>query len=455
MAFIINKKKKDKNNDIEIKSGKVYEIPSSDRNITVNTRKTQNVLTELNQTRTNIDAIEYIVDKLPDGKMALNTYLRLANQGFKVEFVNRKNNRPIKKYDAEWRTFCSTIGGNTSSGLDGLIDQLHRSEIIQGGQAVEVVVDKSATEIESVIVIPPKTITKFEWIDSENRWAAYQEGAKVDLYSGNFFWIPHQPKPGRPEGTLQFEPAIVTMTEFYQLIKDSLVVLNRIGYPKYDIKVLTEKLASTLTPAQKSDPEKLKKAINDIFEEIRSNVSSINLDSSFIHFDSTEVDTVGGGVNGSGIDVRAWFEVLEPLIVNSFQLTPVLMGRLKTGSYSLGTAEYKIVKDNMEVIRRNSKRMVENIANIWARVHGYNIYAVMTHNPIEWEIEKEKLEAHLLKMEKARRAEEYGYVGHDQASTMALGDDADPQPVQLSLYEYIKKVGEKPSSNTGKGGEEE
>ena len=441
LAGILNRRKgKAKEEETPIATGQVYVIPQSEQKISVDTWKTTDLLRELTTTRDKFDAIDLIIDKTPDGKMAYNTYLRIANQGIKVEFFNAGTNRPLKKYDAEWRAFCANMGGNTSNGLDGLVDQLHGSEITHGGMACEVVVAPGANEIQNVIIIDPKTIKEFEWLPNENRYAAYQQGTggkKVDLYEGNFFWIPHQPKPGHPDGTLQFEPAITTMTEYYQLIRDSLVVLNRIGFPKFDIEIAMEQLLANATPEQLADEKKRKKLIEDTFEVIKRQMNGIDRDSNLIHYDSVKVGVVGGGINGSGIDVRAWFEMLEPLVVNSFQLTPVLLGRLKSGSYSLGTAEYKIVKDTMEVLRRNSKRMIENIANLWARVNGYNVYAVVTHNPIEWQVEKEKYEAELLKMERARRAEEYRWLDHDAAAIIGVENDADAQEPREDLYEYI------------------
>ncbi len=444
MIEFFNKRdsRKKKDDEEEIRVGQVYAIPQDAKKISIETNKTTDLLQELNSTNDKYDAIDKILEKTPDGKMALNTYLRIANQGVDIQLVNASTGRPLKKYDQELRSFCAHMGGNTADGLDGLIDQLHTSSIAHGGMACEVVVAPGADEIESVIIIDPKTITDFEWLEDKKRYAAYQKGQganKVDLYDGNFFWIPHQPKPGHPDGTLQFEPAITTMTEYYQLIQDSLVVLNRIGFPKYDVSIDMEKLIESATPEEKSDPKKLNKRINDTFREISSGMRSMSRDSNLVHFNSFTVDVIGGGLNGSGIDVRAWYEMLEPLIVNSFQLTPVLLGRLKSGSYSLGTAEYKIVKDNIEVLRRASKRMLENIINLWARVKGYNVYAVVKHKPIEWQIEKEKFEAQLLKMQRARRAEEYRYVDHEEASLLAMGDEADPQEVNPDLYEYVNK----------------
>lgn len=443
--------KEKKKSERSISPKQISVMKSSDMNIFIENRKTIDLLKEIATAPTKFDAIRTIIEKTPDGKMAMNIYLRLANQGIKVELHNSTTGKIVKKYDRELRDFTKNIGKNNASGLDGLIDQLHASAISRTGMAVEVVVNDEATDIEEVVIIDPATITQFKWIPEKKRYAAYQNGInaqQVDLYDGNFFWVPHQPQTGRPDGTMQFEPAIATMTEFYQLIQDSMVVLNRIGYPRYKCEIDRAALLESATPAQKSTPEAQEKLFESVFNQVETQMRKMGKDNDLVTFDSNKVELLGGGVNGSGIDVRAWFEVLEPLIVNSFQLTPVLMGRLSSGSYSLGTAEYKIVKDTVDTMRRESKRIVEEIINLWARVKGYNVRATVTHNPIDWQTELDKLNVELKKIEKARRSEEYRWISHDEAAQQALGQDKASEPAQLDMFEYLSKANTTEGSDT-------
>ena len=449
-----------KKSEQSVSTRQISVMKSSDKNIFLDNRKTISLLKEIATAPTKFDAVSTIIDKTPDGKMAMNVYLRLANQGIKVELHNAVTGKTVKKYDRELRDFTKDIGKNNSSGLDGLVDQLHTSAISRTGMAVEVVVNEDATDIEEVVIIDPATITEFKWLPEKNRYAAYQNGInaqKVDLYEGNFFWVPHQPKPGRPDGTMQFEPAIATMTEFYQLIQDSMVVLNRIGYPRYKCEIDRAALLESATPTQKNSAESQQKFFQEVFDQVENQMRQMGKDNDLVTFDSNKVDVLGGGVNGSGIDVRAWFEVLEPLIVNSFQLTPVLMGRLSSGSYSLGTAEYKIVRDTVDTMRRESKRIIEEIINLWARVKGYNVRATVTHNPIDWQTELDKLSVELKKIEKARRAEEYRWISHDEAAQQALGQDKASEPAQLDMFEYLSKVNstENTETNPANGNSEE
>lgn len=446
-----------KKSERSVSTRQISVMKSSDKNIFIDNRKTIDLLKEIATAPTKFDAVSTIIEKTPDGKMAMNVYLRLANQGIKVELHNATTGKTVKKYDRELRDFTKDIGKNNASGLDGLIDQLHASAISRTGMAVEVVVNNEATDIEEVVIIDPATITQFKWLPEKNRYAAYQNGInaqQVDLYDGNFFWVPHQPKPGRPDGTMQFEPAIATMTEFYQLIQDSMVVLNRIGYPRYKCEIDRAALLESATPAQKSTPEAQEKLFESVFNQVENQMRKMGKDNDLVTFDSNKVDILGGGVNGSGIDVRAWFEVLEPLIVNSFQLTPVLMGRLSSGSYSLGTAEYKIVRDTVDTMRRESKRIVEEIINLWARVKGYNVRAIVTHNPIDWQTELEKLDVQLKKIEIARRSEEYKWINHDEAAQQALNQDKASEPAQLDMFEYLSKVNANETSETNSSNQE-
>lgn len=433
-------RKEDKEHNEKISVGQVSQIPLKDRDIFVSVQRTTDLLQKIACEPNKFKAIEIIIDETPDGKQAYNTYLRLANQGINIEFYNRNTGRRVKRYDTECRSFCAKLGVNNSEGLDGMIDQLHGSSIARGGMACEVVVNSDATDIEDVLLVDPATFVEYKYLEDEHRYAIYQsrdDFKKVDLYEGNFFFVPHQPKAGRPDGTLQFLPAVITMTQFYQLFADSMRILNRIGYPRYDVSIDRESLLNSVPASMKSTVQQQNELFQSAFNEVSSNLREIGKDSDIVHFDSNTIQVIGGGVNGSGIDIRAWFEVLEPLIVNSFNMTPVLMGRLTTGSYSLGTVEFKIVTDTVNSMRRGSKRILEEIINLWARVKGYPVYAVVTHNPIDWEVQKEKLEVELMRMQKARRAEEYGWITHDLAAVEGIGTEKADGNNPEGLYEYL------------------
>ena len=421
------------------------------KSVTNSRLKTVDLLQQLHDTQDKFKCVELIVEKTPDGAQALNVYLRLANQGVQIDLFNARTGAPVKKYDTEVRDFCASIGYNNSMGLDGFIDQLHASALTRTGMACEVVVADDAQSIEEVVMVDPAYF-QFEYLEDERRYAIYQtdvmnKSGKVDLCEGNFFFVPYQPKVGMPNGTLAFESAIVTVEQYYKLIDDSLTVLNRIGYPRYSHKIDRKALLESALPEDIATSAKAEEFMNRIFDQIESQMRTIGKDSDIISYDCVSTDVLGGGQNGSGIDLRSWFEALEPLIANSFHLTSVLLNRLDSGSYSLGTVEFKIVTETVDSMRRASKRILEQILNMWARVNGYNVYCRVSHKPIDWTTELEKLNAEVKKMEKFRRAEEYRWISHDRAAQETMGVENADKP-DAGFFEYLKKAAVVPTTDT-------
>lgn len=448
MAFF---NKKDKEHNEPIVTGQVSQIPLQDKDIYVTVQRTTDILKKLACEPNKFKAIDIVITETPDGKQAYNNYIRLANQGLNIELYNRSTGRRVKKYDAECRAFCSKLGVNNAEGLDGMVDQLHGSSIAHGGMACEVVVTPDGRDVEDVLLIDPATFIEYKWLDNQHRYAIYQrrdDGKKVDLYDGNFLFIPHEPEVGKPYGTLHFLPAVPITVMYYQLLADSFRTMNRVALPRYLSTIDMEALKASLPLNQIDTAKKQAEVVQQYIRNVESNLSRMGKDSDIITTSVNKVEILGN-INGSGIDVRAWFEVLDPLMVNAFTMTPVLMGRLKGGSYSLGTVEFKIVTDTVDSLRRGSKRIIENVINIWARVKGYNVYAVVNHNPIDWEKEIDKLNAQLLQIQKARRSEEYGWISHDVAAIEGVGAEKADNNDNKGKTEYLTKdFSEKKSEET-------
>ncbi len=430
---IFNKK------DEKFYAGKVSTISKNKQEIYANHWKATNFLSRLKNTGDKYDAIDLIVKETPDGSMALSTYLNYTMQGGVFEFSNAKTGKITKKYDAEFRDFCIKVGKTNSSGLDGLNREMAISSYLHGGMAIEIVVKDDLSDIDEVFIVDPKTFKKYEYDETNNTWKIYQkrdDGKLVNLYDGNFFYIPFQPIDSTPVGTLKFEPAIMTSTTYWQFMADIGVVLRRIAIPRYVLTVDVEALMASATAKQKADIAERQKLIDATFDSAGRALKGMGQDSDIVTSTSNKVDVIGGGVNGTGIDVRAWIEVLEPEMCNSFQLPLVLLNRQEGGSYALGTAEMKSFTDTVDSQRMAIKRMNEEIANMWARVKGYNIKAKYTPTPLDWQKQEEKWKAKLLELEFARRCEEYGYQSKESAAHKVGGDET-PNTSTEGFYEYL------------------
>ncbi len=447
MGFFLNKKRDsetvldvDVQKDKDVRRTRVSAISSKDQTVYQSTRISKDILSELTQATDKFKAIDTIVNKTPDGKTALNVYVTFTNRGGEYKFYHPKTGKRNKKPDSDFLKWRERVGFNNGSGLDGIMDILARSAYTRGGMAFEIIVSSDMSTIEDIAVVDPATFESFEWIESEGRYAIYQkreDGKKVDLYSGNFIYFPYQPNVGSPVGTLKFEPAISAMTTYYQHIIDSTVVLNRIGYPKYDVSINAQAVLDSASASEKSTFDDRMNLMNSAFDDTAGNMASIGRDSDIIHFDHTNISTIGGSMS-SGIDVRAWLDVDEPLICNSFCLQPIMMGRQKEGSYALGSATFKAFVDGVESTTKDLKRANEYIANMWARLNGYNVVCEFEATPLDWMKEVDRWEAKLKEQEFFRRSEEYGYIDKDHASVRLHNVEKSTGTTKDDMFEFLQ-----------------
>ena len=288
-----------------ISNTRVSTIPTELEQINIARFKTIDLLKKISNEYDPVKCIETIVNETADGKQALNTYLRLAHQGFKVEWRNSTTNRLTKKYDSQFREWSSTACKNNAMGIDGLLDSLHNGYLTRGGMATEVVVSKDLKSIDEIAIVDVSTIKEWKYDNNIGRYRAYQQrtdNKKVDLFDGNFFYIPYEPKTGSPIGTLKFEPTIHIVTMQLKLINDSLKVLERIGYPRY--KALIDKAKFVDALIDKSE-ESVDENLDKLFSSVEKYLQRLQAGSDFISTDDITLDVIGGGVNGAGVDVRA------------------------------------------------------------------------------------------------------------------------------------------------------
>lgn len=393
-------------------------------------------------------AIKYICEKHPDANMALTSMIRLANSGNTIEFYG-KNGKRNARVEAEWREFCQNVNKISNTGLDGLIDQFHKSSLQFGGMACEVVVKKDLSDIEDVYPILPQSI-QWELDKRTGKWIPYQFNGfnKVDLSQGNFFWAAFDADVGLPTGSLMFESALQPLDYQLQFFEDTAVVLRRVGYPRNDLSIDRQAVIASAPASIKNDEKKLQEHLKKYFEFVKQLMRSLGPTDDLIHYNDMECNKTGGD-NSRTIDLRAYNEMVDPQVLNGLSCLAILANRPTGITETWGTVQYKITVETLKGLQRNSKRLVEGIAKIWLQVHGYQLTAKFSHNPVDFETEIQKLDAALKKQQLYRRAEEYDWLSTEDAAQAAMNISKLLGVNKNRGFEYLKKlIGEKKETKT-------
>src|SRR5690606_32741673 len=188
----------------------------------------------------------------PDVSMAVWNFIRLANVGHDMEFYGvspRNKGKRLTEVEALWRDeFASRVNALSNDGLDGLINQLHYSAYMRGGQGLEVEIAPSLDDIVDVYPVDPKTL---EWQLEDRRgpdgrmrkvWVPYQRQGfnRVDLSEANFFWVPTDPDIDDPRGNLVMESVLQAVDFQMQMLQDLQQVIHNQGWSRWDIELVME-----------------------------------------------------------------------------------------------------------------------------------------------------------------------------------------------------------------------
>lgn len=399
--------------------------------------RTFDLLSDLRRERDAYRAIELITDQHPDASQAVQSYVRLANNGHTMEIRLPNSEERNKDAESRWKEFSQRVGGVNTEGFDGLIDQMHSTLIRFGGFGVECTVNRRMRDVEEVHPILPQWIT-WEY-ESDGKWHAYQQQGmkKVELSSNNFFWTAIDSEVGKPIGKLLFEPSLISIERQLQFFEDSAAVLRRAGYPRNDISIDREAVMLGMPPSVKSGGVKAQREyLSDYFDQIVALLRRLDPKDDIVHFDDINVNKTQGE-NSRTIDQRAYLETIDPQVMNGLATMGVMLNRTTGVTETWGTVQFKIMTQTIQSIHRCSKRMSEQICRFWLQVNGIQGSCTFTHNPVDWEAEAQRAGVALSKQELHRRAEEYGWEDKPMAAKESMGIFELPTKSPESRTAYI------------------
>lgn len=453
-------------NEPPLRSGRVSQPPATTMLSPYRSRQAT-LLKTLRATYDAVDAIELLIEETGDLSQALYNFIRLANVGHEMQFFALNNNKKrLTKIESEWRDFASRVNAMSNAGLDGLIDQLHYLAFVRGAMACECEINLSLDDIVDIYPINPQSITwELEERNGRQVWIPYQYGGffsrssvgsnsslgqagMVSLENANFFWVPTDPKVDDPRGRLLLKPALSSIDFQIQILNDVQQVLHNQGWPREDISIDIEKLMTMIPPDARADSKKQREWLEAHINWVKSQFDSLNPDDSFIHFSDTTIKLADGAANtGRGLDVRAIMEMVDVQIENSVKTPGTMMQRINSSTETWATVQFRIFVSGIQSIQRSSKRLIEEIARLWLRVHGYQAVPVFTHNTIDYTSELQRIQ---IKNQKAifwKLAQLMGWIKGNEASNDLFGHDAVGEPTTNQPQDQTNQGGDQNQNN--------
>jgi hypothetical protein len=370
------------------------------------------------------DAINFLYHYHPDVSKAVQNFLRTANVGHTMTFNGVRSGR-MESVEKKWnQEFAPRVNQISNAGLDGLIDIFHKSAVLRRGMGCETVPYEDLSDIKDVYPFDPAWMY---WERQANYdWEPYQfhNGVKTYVRSPNFAYVPTDPDIDDPRGNLMFTPALVAIDNQLQTYADLALVLHKAGYPREELTLLREPIMQMAKEMGKTTDEDVMKFLDDMLQSVGSEYSKLEADSTYAHYDCVSLTTTKGANERGGVDVRPYFEALDPQILNALGQMGVFQNRTSGITETWGTVQYRIFVQVVESLRRGSKRLIESVARIWLRVNGYQGIPRVEWTTIDWEADKTRKEVQLLNEEFNWLAQRYGWIDADEAAMAVVGHKA-------------------------------
>lgn len=410
------------------------------------------LLTEL-RSQTDIgEQIETIAAKDPDVSQAVWAFQRLCMQGINIEIRDLNGNR-LPDAENLFNYQCRFWNRLGEDGLDGIIDNLHKTGLLYNIMMIEVVVSSiDENTFSGIYIIDPRTVEfQLEERDGVEQWIPYQDqdGNKVDLTQGNVFWVSVNTDITTPTGPYLLESAVPAVDYKLQTIQDSSAVLRRQGYPYNIFSINKERVIKSLPASAQNDKDKVKKAIEEAVNLASQVAVNREPTQDIVVTDDIEVNRSSNNTASSSVDIRAWLEPIDVQMLNGCKTLGFLMNRNSGTTESWGTVQMKIITDMVKSFQKKSKRLIEDVGAIWLQLNGYQGTLKVTHNPLEYQSEQQMWTAQIQKDNHYKLAETQGWINVDEAAQGALGvDKATGEKADTNNENNSNNSGNSSSSNS-------
>ena len=264
------------------------------------------------------------LDLSPQVGKGLFDFLRFCNPGWMIETESDTARAIVNDFMKR----LTHLHGS----FDVLIDRMFASIFIGGAYFLELVLNEAGTEALNIAVLDPilARFVRQEEPGLGQYWQLTQRGqtgtADIVLQDEpRVKYVGIDTLPDSPYGRPMVTPSVYASIFLLGLIQDIRRVIANQGYNRLDYSVNTEELLKLAAAENKTDKD-IAKFIASHITQIRGMIESLEIDTSYVHLDTVEVNYADSGTPGTlpGLDILV--RTLERQITNGLKSIPILMG---------------------------------------------------------------------------------------------------------------------------------
>jgi hypothetical protein len=313
--------------------------------------------------------LSILPDVSPDVGLAVWNMLRLGSAGFNFT-VKDSSGQDDEKGKQLLDELLSNIGME-SGGLRGLIVQWLLSAYLQGAVCGEVALTEDLRGIDDFYSVDPATI-KFGR-DETKKLVMYHTppngSLAIRLNTEKVWYVPIDPMIDDPYGRPPAAPVLQEVWFDVAFITDLRRVVHNQGWPRIDIKVLSEIIINSAPASVKNDEKELLQWMNDRLAEVQKAYSELQPDDSFAHYDSVEINQAESA--GRLFDPSGVLRVIERRMIKALKQLPILMANNEGSTETHGTIQWQIFVAGLQSMQEPICTVLNRMMQLSLQVLGY------------------------------------------------------------------------------------
>lgn len=372
------------------------------------------------------DLITTLIDAHPDVSYAVWNFLRLGNSGYTLSVSNVDNDEKFEQGELEVKSFIKRLAQpnifnfELSRHFDKVINQLMLSTIVRGACSLEMVLTSNYDDVAFLAPVDTATIDfKYE----NGRYIPYQDEETLSLDIPTFLYEGLDELIDDPYGRSPLLGAINAVMFQLQILNDLKAVVHNQGYPRFDITIIEEVLLNRMPISIRNNEEKKQKWLNQKLADIINMYNNLNPDDSFVHFNSVEVDMVGGGKGGTAmIDPEKLMHAIDNLIMAGLKTLSTILGRRSTGNTeSFAKMEIKLYMKGVEAIQGVVERLMSRALTLFLNIKGMQGVVNFKFKPMEIRTSMETAQFEQIHLINCQFKRDQGWISQDEAAMLAVG----------------------------------
>ena len=332
-----------------------------------------------------------------------------------------------------------TKGFGDKQTFQNLVEMLLLEVVAAGGVGLELVLNKLRLPDR----LTPVAYDQLKWV-SRGDGTKYptqksSQGDDIDLDIPTFFVSELHKFASKAYATSMLEPSVNAAYSFGGFLEEIRRSVRRSGHTRLVVSLDSEKVIAAAPADVRSDPEKLKKWMNDIKDGVEEVVNDLSPEDALVTFDTANVELLHAA--GEKADFVPLMNAISGQLATSLKTSPSIIGLRIQGSQSLSNTESLVYLKVAKSIQKPVEDIISRALTLAVRLLGNDVYVKFKFDPINLRPEDELEAFKTMKQARIYQLLSEGFITDDEAAIMLKTGPRAPGAPVLSGTGFMRGSG--------------